>query len=135
MGLGLVVAAGVLSRCFPLPGVLAEHTGDALYATAAFCLFAWLRPALPTRWLAAAALAFAWAIEAMQTVAWPWLADLRSSRLGALLLGQGFSWADVVAYAIGTLTGVVADVTFLKPSTPRSTGPDRLPRLPSGPRT
>ena len=135
VGLGLVVAAGVLSRCFPLPGVLAEHTGDALYATAAFCLFAWIRPDLRTRSLAVAALLFAWAIEAMQAVDWPWLAGLRSSRLCALLLGQGFSWVDVVAYAIGALAGVVVDVTFLKPSTPRSTGPDRLPRLSSGPRT
>lgn len=120
VGLGLVIAAGLLSRRFPLPGLLAEHTGDALYATAAYCLFAWLRPRGRTRSLAAVALAFAWAVEALQLVTWPWLVDLRRSRVGALLLGQGFSWADLVAYAVGALVAVAIDVTFLKPSTPPS---------------
>lgn len=134
-GLGLVIAAGLLSRRFPLPGLLAEHTGDALYATAAFCLFAWLWPAARTRWLAVAALAFAWGIEAQQAVDWPGLVDLRRGRVGALLLGQGFSWPDIVAYAAGVLVAVAVDVTFLKPSTPPSDRLDRLPRQSTGPRT
>ena len=50
----------------------------------------------------------AWAVELSQLLSWPWLQDLRGTRLGALVLGQGFQWADLIAYAIG-----VSAVTLL----------------------
>lgn len=120
-------ALGLLSRRYPLPGLLAEHTGDALYATAAFWLFALLRPAAPTRTLALAAFAFAAAVEASQLLSWPWLRDLRANRLGALLLGQGFQWADLAAYAAGAALAAGLDVTFLRPSLRQPPPPDSLP--------
>jgi hypothetical protein len=124
--LAVVVGLGLLSRRFPLPGMLAEHTGDALYATAAFGLFALLAPAARTRTLGLAAFGFAAAIEVAQLLDWPWLQTLRSHRLGALLLGQGFQWTDLVAYAAGAGLGCVADVTFRTRSPRGPAAPDRL---------
>lgn len=103
--LALVVAAGLLSRWFPLPGVLAEHTGDALYATAAFLVLRLLVPAAGAGKLAAAAFGLAAVVEAAQLLQWQWLVALRRTTPGALLLGQGFQWADFPAYAVGALLG------------------------------
>lgn len=127
MALGLVVGLGLLSRRYPLPGILAEYTGDALYATAAFGLFALLAPVAHTLTLGLAAFAFAAAIEAAQALDWPWLQALRSHRLGALLLGQGFQLADLVAYALGAALACVADVTFRARSPRGGPAPDSLP--------
>jgi hypothetical protein len=124
----VVVALALLSRRYPLPGVFAEHTGDALYATAAYFLFALCSPgARPSR-LAAGAFAFAAAIECAQLLTWPWLEAIRSTRVGALLLGQGFQVADLVAYACGAIAASVADVTFHRRSIPAAPTPDSIPR-------
>lgn len=132
--LAAVIAAGLLSRRYPLPGVFAEHTGDALYATAAFGLFAWFAPAAPGRQLALLAFAFAAAIELSQLLTWPWLQQLRATRIGALLLGQGFVFADLPAYALGALLGLGLDHIFLRGSTRGRPALDRLPHS-SPPRT
>lgn len=130
----LVVGLALLSRRYPLPGLLAEHTGDALYATAAYFLFAFCRPSARAPRLAAAAFAFATAIELSQLLTWPWLGAVRATRLGALLLGQGFQLTDLFAYLAGAGLAWLVDVTFLR----RSTGPpqdfDRLPHQSRSPR-
>jgi len=125
--LAATIALGLLSRRYPLPGVFAEHTGDALYATAAYWMFALLRPAAGVRTLGCLAFAFAALVECSQLPTWPWLGDLRASRVGALLLGQGFLVADLFAYVAGVLVGCVADVTFLVGSIRPPDRPDRLP--------
>jgi len=119
-------ALGLLSRRYPLPGLLAEYTGDAAYATAAFFLFALPWPRARTTTLLVLAFGFAAAVEASQLLAWPWLQDLRATRLGGLLLGHGYQTADLAAYAVGALLAGCADVTFLRPSLPGPSGPDSL---------
>ena len=126
--LGLVIGAGLLSRRHPLPGVLAEYTGDALYATAAYLLFALLRPTAPRSRLGLSALAFAVAVEFSQLLRWPWLVELRSHRLGALLLGQGFQFADLLAYLVGIALAWLIDRSSWTGSLSRPPEPDRLPR-------
>ena len=126
-------ALGLLSRRYPLPGFLAEYTGDAAYATAAFFLFALLWPRARTTTLLGCAFGFAAAVEASQLLAWPWLQELRATRLGGLLLGHGYQTADLAAYAVGALLAGCADVTFLRPSLPRPSGPDSLPDRSSRP--
>ena len=133
--LAATIAAGLVSRTWPLPGLLAEHTGDALYATAVFLVAATAAPGLGTGRLALLAGAFAGLVECSQLLQWHWLVALRSTRPGALLLGQGFQAADLVALAVGVLVGVAADVTFLRRSTRPRAQPDRLPHHSTGPRT
>ena len=118
---------GLLSRRYPLPGLLAEYTGDALYATAAFFLLAVPFAGARTRPLLLGSFLFAAAVECQQALTWPWLLDLRATRLGALLLGQGFQFADLLAYAAGATLAAAVDVTFLRPSLPGGPKPDSLP--------
>ena len=39
----------------------------------------------------------------------PWLVQFRHTGLGHLLLGQVFSWQNLVAYAVGVLAGAALD--------------------------
>lgn len=107
--LAAVVVFGLASRRWPLPGPFAEHTGDAAYAMAAFFLLRVVAPDRPRLVAAAAAFGFSAAVEASQALRWQWLVDLRATRTGALCLGQGFQWADLVAYAIGVAVAVAID--------------------------
>jgi len=117
--LAVVIALGLLSRRVPLPGILAEHTGDALYAVAAYFATAFVFPAASRPALACAAFGFSAAIEFSQMLSWPWLRDLRSTRYGALVLGQGFQRADLVAYAIGAVVAGLCDRGARKPDETR----------------
>jgi hypothetical protein len=53
--------------------------------------------------------AIAVAVEISQRYHVPWLDALRASRLGALVLGQGFLWSDIVCYAVGVTLAAVLD--------------------------
>jgi len=116
--LGLVLAlvatvgAGLLSRRHPLPGILAEHTGDALYATAVCLGLAVVAPRQRSAVLAGGAFVLSSCVEFAQCLQWPWLVELRATPVGALVLGQGFQWPDLVAYAAGSLLGWVIVAVF-----------------------
>lgn len=99
--LGLTIAAGLASRRWPLPGVLAEHLGDALYAMAATWAFALLKPRWPAWKLATTGFTASALVEVSQLWHPAWLDALRRTRPGALLLGWGFQAADLLAYALG----------------------------------
>lgn len=111
--LAVTIALGLLSRRYPLPGFLAEYTGDALYTVAVFWVAAFVRPAAPGWALAITAAAFSAAIECSQLVTVGWLDDLRRTRLGALLLGQGFQWQDLLAYTAGAAVAWGIDGLFV----------------------
>ena len=110
--LAATIALGLLSRRYPLPGLLAEYTGDALYTVAVFQAAALAWPAAAAWRLAGLAAAFSTAIELSQLLSWGWLADLRATRIGALLLGQGFQWEDLLAYAVGAAAAWGIDGLF-----------------------
>lgn len=109
VALALTIALGLLSRRDPLPGILAEYTGDALYASAAFVGFALLLAGRQTRTLAILAFVSCVLIEFAQLLNWPWIRDLRSTTLGRLLLGSGFKWPDMLAYLIGVTVAATVD--------------------------
>ena len=92
-----------------MPGILAEYTGDALYACAAFGGFALLLTGHQTRTLAVLAFVSCALVEFAQLLSWPWLRDLRATTPGRLLLGSGFKWADMLAYLIGVLAAATVD--------------------------
>ncbi len=103
-GLSLVtMAAGLATRRFPdaLPDTVADYGGDMLWATLVYWLMAWLRPTAPSMALAAAAALFSLLVEFSQLLSPPWLVAARATRMGALVLGQGFLTSDLVCYAAG----------------------------------
>ena len=118
--LAVTVALGLLSRLHPLPGFLAEYTGDALYTVAVFWTAACVWPAAPGWRLAGLAAALSAAIECSQLLPWGWLCDLRATRLGALVLGQGFQWQDLLAQAVGAAAAWGSDRLFTGLSSRRS---------------
>jgi hypothetical protein len=99
----LVALLGLLSRAYPLPGILAEYTGDALYAAAVFLAISAVFPRGQTAKVMAWALAVCVLIELSQLLSWECLRSIRSTRVGALILGQGFQWEDLLAYLVGVI--------------------------------
>jgi len=110
--LAVTIALGLASRRFGelLPGFIAAYAGDALWATAAYLAIGIARPSTSIARRAAAAFAFAVAIEASQLYHAPWIDGIRATRLGALVLGSGFLWSDIACYAVGVAGGAAGEV-------------------------
>ena len=99
----LVIAAGLASRRDgqALPAFVADYAGDTLWAAMVFVGLGLLFPRQPTRTLAIAALAFAYADEISQLYHAPWIDAIRRTTPGALVLGWGFLWSDIACYTAG----------------------------------
>jgi hypothetical protein len=109
-----VIALGLLSRSefLSLPPFLAKYGADALWALLIFLGFGFLLPSQPTPWVAGLAILFCCGIECSQLYHAPWIDSLRRTRLGALILGDTFAWADITAYLVGTAVGMTAELVF-----------------------
>ena len=112
----IVIAVGLASRAWPslFPAALGSHTGDALWALMVFLGFAFIQPAAHAIRLACAALAFSWLIEASQLYQAPWINAVRATTPGHLVLGMGFQWLDLLAYALGIACGLLGDLWMRK---------------------
>jgi hypothetical protein len=110
----IVIALGLASRRFTsnLPAFVGDYAGDTLWALMVYLLLAFVWPSASSARLAAAALAFAFAIELTQLYHAPWIDRVRDTRLGALVLGYDFVWSDLLCYATGVAMGVGFDRVF-----------------------
>lgn len=103
------IALGLASRRIaphlpaPVGPFVAAYVGDALWAAMVFFGVSTLLPRLALQWRVALALAYCVATELSQLYHAPWIDAVRATRLGGLVLGFGFLWSDLVAYAIGVL--------------------------------
>lgn len=59
--------------------------------------------------LAAGALAVSVAVECSQLYHAPWIDAIRDTRFGALVLGSGFLWTDLLCYAVGVVIAATID--------------------------
>lgn len=111
VGIGLVAALGIGSRRFgpQLPRFLAEYSGDTLWALAAFLGVGILLPRATTARVALLAMGVSVAVEVSQLYHAPWIDAVRGTTPGALLLGHGFLWSDLVCYAAGVALGVIIE--------------------------
>lgn len=112
--LAATVGLGLASRRWPLPGLFAEYTGDALYTVAVFFALLLVRPAARTPVTALLAFLGSSLVEWAQRLDWQWLVELRATRLGALVLGQGFQWVDLLAYAAGAGIAAGGDALLVR---------------------
>lgn len=105
------VAAGLASRRYPdwQPDFVARYAGDTLWAAMVFWIVALVRPLGRARVLGAWALGLAFADEFSQLYRASWVVAIRSTRLGALVLGQGFLWSDLWCYAAGVALAMAVD--------------------------
>ena len=96
----VVMLMGLLSRkfMFVFPKDIAPFVGDALWAMMVYFGFRF-----------SLAIAFSFAIEISQLYQSDWINAVRNTTLGALVLGHGFLWFDLVSYSIGIIIAVMID--------------------------
>jgi Protein of unknown function (DUF2809) len=67
-------------------------------------------PRASTRTIACLAMAFSVAVEISQLYHAPWIASIRQTTVGGLILGVGFLRSDLACYALGVGLGVVIEI-------------------------
>lgn len=114
--LAVVVFLGLMSRLLSahLPHAINLMLGDAIWASMIFILLAIVLKKVSTARVALASLLFCYAIEITQLYHAPWIDTLRATRIGGLILGFGFLWSDLVAYAVGVATAAIVEKTSIK---------------------
>jgi hypothetical protein len=107
----LVIGVGLASRGQPglFPTFLAEYPGDALWALMVYYGIGCLWPQLKLLPRAVSALLLSYGVELSQLFHTDWLDRFRSTIIGHLMLGQGFQWADLVAYTLGVWVGFLGE--------------------------
>jgi hypothetical protein len=108
---GATVALGLTSRRSGavLPDAVRLYVGDALWAAAVYFAAATIWPRARTIQLVIGTLVFSFVIELSQLYHAPWIDDVRRTRVGALVLGFGFLWSDLVCYLVGVAAAALAD--------------------------
>ncbi|SFJ51418.1 MULTISPECIES: DUF2809 domain-containing protein [unclassified Bacillus (in: firmicutes)] len=117
----IVIVLGLCSRkiAHVLPHILNTYLGDTLWALMIFISFGFIFKSVQTKVIALLAISFCYIIEFSQLYHAGWIDHIRETTLGGLILGYGFLWSDLLAYAIGIGIGVISEMLFVwirKPS-------------------
>lgn len=105
-----ILGLGSRTNAIALPEFIVQYGGDTFWALCAFWLVRAIAPS--TRVLASAliALGFSFVIEFFQLYKAPWIDSIRATTIGALALGHGFKFSDLVCYSVGILIGVAIEL-------------------------
>jgi hypothetical protein len=111
----LTIGGGLATRSFlrSHPNSITIYGGDVLWAAMAYWLVRFAFPRARTLRVAATALGIAVAVEFSQLYRAEWIDALRATRLGALALGHGFLWSDLICYAAGVAVAMIIDLGFI----------------------
>ena len=110
--IALVVLAGLATRSplgSHLPPFLSTYAGDTLWALMVFLILGFLFPKARTGTIALATIAFSFSIEFSQLYQANWINAVRHTRIGALVLGFGFLWSDLLCYTAGCALGAAGE--------------------------
>lgn len=112
----IIILIGLASRRYgnALPDFLADYSGDTLWAAMVYFGVRFLFPSTPILKVAAGALLFSYGIEISQLYQADWINAIRNTTIGALILGHGFLWSDMICYTVGVLLSTVADYFFTR---------------------
>ena len=104
------IALGLATRRFgdALPDGVSRYGGDVLWTVALFWVLALIWPRARPLTLGLAAFAISVMVEVSQLFHARWIDAIRESTIGALVLGQGFLWSDLVCYAAGAIVATAA---------------------------
>jgi len=107
----ITMVLGYSTRSFAdsLPKFVAEHFGDALWASMIYFGFRTVFVKKNLLWAAGASVIFCFGIEFSQLYQAAWINGIRSTFIGALVLGSGFLAVDLVRYSVGILFAVLID--------------------------
>jgi hypothetical protein len=95
-----------------LPAFVAEHAGDALWASMIYLGIRALWVRKSQLWAALFSVLFCFGIEFSQLYQAEWIQAVRSTFLGALVLGSGFLTVDLVRYSVGIALSLLLDRYF-----------------------
>ena len=113
----IVSAFATRSGAAWIPGFVAEYGGDTLWALMVFLVLRVIVPRWPRPRCVLVTLAISYLVEISQLYHAPWIDNIRSYRLGVILLGDTFVWSDLVCYTVGVLTGALAEGAVRKVAT------------------
>jgi hypothetical protein len=109
-----VMGLGILSRKFNylLPNFINTYLGDAIWAAMIYTMMAFVFAKKTSKQVAVYSLLFCYAIEISQLYQATWINSIRNTVLGALVLGSGFLWSDLLAYALGVGLAFIIEIKF-----------------------
>lgn len=112
----VTMVAGLLSRSevVQLPSFASAYAADTLWALMVFWLICIVAPNTNIGFKLLAAIIFAFGIEFSQLYHAPWIDEIRSNKLGGLILGYGFKSSDLLCYSVGVFFGALVDFTILR---------------------
>lgn len=107
----ITMILGLLSRRYGnyLPNVISEYSGDTLWALMVYFGFAFLFNNKSIVMISVITLIFSYSIEISQVYQGHWINNIRGTTIGALILGKGFLFSDLICYSFGTLIGSSLD--------------------------
>lgn len=107
-----VVVLGLASRgtlSAGLPDFVTRYAGDTLWALMAYLGVGFLFPRMAPLRAGFIGLGLSFAIELSQLYQADWLNVIRTTGLGALVLGRRFLWSDLACYFVGCALGVLGE--------------------------
>ncbi len=107
------IGLGLLSRTSLTPALIYPYIGDVFYALMMYFIMAFIFIHQKPSTLFILAVSVCFLIELSQLYHGPFINSIRQTRLGGLVLGFGFLWSDLVAYAVGGLSGLVIETKWL----------------------
>jgi len=110
--LGLIfftIIVGLFSRTKYLPYPDFMWVGDVFYGLLIFFIIGFLYPDRSKSGVGTAAFMLCCLIEFSQLYQADWIVLLRETKMGSLILGHGFLWSDLLAYAVGVVLGMAIE--------------------------
>lgn len=105
------VMLGLLSRKLTF---IPLWVGDVLWATMVFYMLSFVFINRPLKQLVIISLFFCYGIELSQLYQAVWINQIRQTTFGKLVLGQVFSWGDMLCYTLGVIIGILS-VAMMEP--------------------
>lgn len=102
---------GLVSRKYInyLPSFIGKYAGDTLWATMVYWGLAFLFNRFNIRKITIFSLIFSYGIEISQLYQGEWINKIRNTLIGALILGRGFLFSDLICYTVGIFIGIIID--------------------------
>ncbi|MBU6136051.1 ribosomal maturation YjgA family protein [Clostridium tertium] len=102
---------GLVSRKYInyLPSFIGKYAGDTLWATMVYLGLAFLFNRFNIRKIIIFSLIFSYGIEISQLYQGEWINKIRNTLIGALILGRGFLFSDLICYTVGIFIGIIID--------------------------
>ncbi len=110
--IAVVIFSGLVSRSHlaaHLPVFIATYAGDTLWALTVFLCLAFVFRGLRTSLVALVAIIISFSVEISQLYQAQWINTIRHTHVGALLLGAGFKWSDLLCYTVGVIIGFTGE--------------------------